>query len=368
MARDISPGATIGILGGGQLGRMLALAAARLGLKAHIYTPDAQSPAFDVSAAHTIAAYEDEAALAVFASAVDVVTYEFENVPARTAEVLAGICPVRPNPRALETSQDRLLEKQFLNGLGITTAPYAQVDDAAALAQAAAQLGRPSILKTRRFGYDGKGQTILREGSDLAVTFQSLGGGAAILEGVVPFVKEVSIVAARGLDGAFAAFDICENQHEHHILSVTRVPAQLSSEAAEAAIAMAQKIAEALDYEGVIGVEMFVTETPDSAGIPRQSIIVNELAPRVHNSGHWTQDGAVTSQFEQHIRAICGWPLGSTQRCGPVVEMRNLIGDGINTWRDILRDPAAHLHLYGKAEARPGRKMGHVTKIIEDGV
>jgi 5-(carboxyamino)imidazole ribonucleotide synthase len=271
----------------------------------------------------------------------------------------------------LEISQDRLFEKQFLSGLGIATAPYAQVDDAGALARAVAQLGRPSILKTRRFGYDGKGQTIVREGSDLAVTFRSL-GSAAILEGVVPFVKEVSVVAARGLDGAFAAFDICENQHEHHILSLTRVPARLSPAAAEAAIAIAQKIAEALDYEGVIGVEMFVTEAPDRAGVPQQSIIVNELAPRVHNSGHWTQDGALTSQFEQHIRAICGWPLGSTQRCGPMVEMRNLIGDEINAWRDILRDPAAHLHLYGKAEARAGRKMGHVTKILtkigEDGV
>jgi 5-(carboxyamino)imidazole ribonucleotide synthase len=350
---------------------MLALAAARLGLKAHVYTPDAQSPAFDVSAAHTVAAYEDEAALAVFAGAVDVVTYEFENVPARTAEVLAGICPVRPNPRALEISQDRLLEKQFLSGLGIATAPFAQVDDAGALARAVAQIGRPSILKTRRFGYDGKGQTIVREGSDLAVTFRSLGGGTAILEGVVPFVKEVSVVAARGLDGAFAAFDLCENQHEHHILSVTRVPALLSPAAAEAAIAMAQKIAEALDYEGVIGVEMFVTEAPNVDGVLQQSIIVNELAPRVHNSGHWTQDGAVTSQFEQHIRAICGWPLGSTQRCGPVIEMRNLIGDDIKAWRDILGDPSAHLNLYGKTEARPGRKMGHVTKILtkitEDG-
>jgi 5-(carboxyamino)imidazole ribonucleotide synthase len=368
MTNDIGPGATIGILGGGQLGRMLALAAARLGLKAHIYTPEVQSPAFDVSAAHTIAAYEDEAALAAFASAVDVVTYEFENVPARTAEVLAGICPVRPSPKALETSQDRLVEKQFLSGFGIATAPFAQVDDAEGLARALAQLGTPSILKTRRFGYDGKGQTIVREGADLAATFQSLGGVAAILEGVVPFVKEVSVVAARGLDGAFAAFDICENQHEHHILSVTRAPAHLSAEAAEAAIAIARKIAEALDYEGVIGVEMFVTETPGENGAARQSIIVNELAPRVHNSGHWTQDGAVTSQFEQHIRAICGWPLGSTQRCGPTIEMRNLIGDDVDAWREILQDPTAHLHLYGKTEARAGRKMGHVTKIIGDGM
>jgi len=364
MPQAIAPGATIGILGGGQLGRMLSLAAARLGLKTHIYTPDAQSPAFDVSAAHTIAAYEDETALAAFAKTVDIVTYEFENVPARTAEVLAAICPVRPNPRALETSQDRLLEKQFLSGLGIATAPYAQVDDAGALARAVAQLGRPSILKTRRFGYDGKGQTVVREGSDLAVTFRSLGGVAAILEGVVPFVKEVSVVAARSPDGGFAAYDVCENQHEHHILSVTRAPADLSPEAAATAVAIAQKIAEALDYEGVIGVEMFVTEVPDPTGTMQQVISVNELAPRVHNSGHWTQDGAVTSQFEQHIRAICGWPLGSAARCGPLIEMRNLIGDDNLGWHDILQDPDAHLHLYGKAEARPGRKMGHVTKII----
>jgi 5-(carboxyamino)imidazole ribonucleotide synthase len=366
MAQAIAPGATIGILGGGQLGRMIAMAAAQLGLKTHIYAPDSDSPAFDVAGAHTIAAYEDEAALTGFAHSVDVITYEFENVPFRTAEVLAEICPVRPNPRALATSQDRLVEKQFLTGLGIATAPYAQVDDAGALARAVAQVGRPSILKTRRFGYDGKGQTILREGSDLAVTFRSLGGVAAILEGVVPFIKEVSVVAARGLDGTFAAYDVCENQHDHHILSVTRAPAELSPEAAETAVGIARRIAEALDYEGVIGVEMFVTEAPDRAGVPRQSITVNELAPRVHNSGHWTEDGAETSQFEQHIRAICGWPLGSTQRRGEMVEMRNLIGEDILAWREILQDPTAHLHLYGKAEARPGRKMGHVTKVIRD--
>jgi 5-(carboxyamino)imidazole ribonucleotide synthase len=365
MAKVIAPGATIGILGGGQLGRMLAMAAAQLGLKVHIYSPDADSPAFEVAGAHTIAAYEDETALAAFAGGVDVVTYEFENVPARTAEVLAAICPVRPNPRALATSQDRLVEKQFLSGLGIATAPYAQVDDADALARAVVLLGRPSILKTRRFGYDGKGQTVVREGADLTAAFGSIGGVEAILEGVVPFIKEVSVVAARGLNGDFAAYDVCENRHEHHILSLTRAPAQLAPEAAQTAVATAKRIAEALDYEGVIGVEMFVTVAPDSAGAPHQSIIVNELAPRVHNSGHWTQDGAETSQFEQHIRAICGWPLGSTQIRGTRVEMRNLIGDEANAWREILHDPAAHLHLYGKTEARPGRKMGHVTKVID---
>jgi 5-(carboxyamino)imidazole ribonucleotide synthase len=364
MAQAIVPGATIGILGGGQLGRMLAMAAANLGLKAHIYSPDPQSPAFEVAAYHTIAAYEDETALTAFAKTADVITYEFENVPARTATVLNEICPVRPNPLSLATSQDRLVEKQFLTGLGVATAPFAQVDDAGALARAIAQLGRPSILKTRRFGYDGKGQTVVREGSDLAVTFRSLGNAPAILEGIVPFIKEVSVVAARGLDGTFAAYDVCENQHEHHILNLTRVPAQISAEAAAAAITIAQQIAMALDYEGVIGVEMFVTEAPDRTGVLRQAIAVNELAPRVHNSGHWTQDGASTSQFEQHIRAICGWPLGSTERLSQVVEMRNLIGDDASAWREILSDPAAHLHLYGKSEARPGRKMGHVTRLL----
>jgi len=355
----IMPGATIGILGGGQLGRMIALAAADLGLKSHIFSPDAQSPAFDVAAAYTIAAYEDEAALAAFAGAVDVVTYEFENVPARTAAVLASLRPVRPNPLALATTQDRLIEKEFLNSLGIATAPFVPVDDAGALARAVAQLGRPSILKTRRFGYDGKGQTVLREGSDLATAFRSLGGGPCILEGVVPFIKEVSVVAARGLDGTFAAYDVCENQHEHHILSLTTAPASLSPEATKTALETAHKIAAALDYEGVIGVEMFVTEQGSG-----QQIIVNELAPRVHNSGHWTDGGALTSQFEQHVRAICGWPLGSAKRCGEKVEMRNLIGDDVEKWHEILQDPANHLHLYGKAEARPGRKMGHVTKVF----
>jgi 5-(carboxyamino)imidazole ribonucleotide synthase len=364
MDKALAPGGTVGILGGGQLGRMLAMAAARLGLKVHIFSTDPNSPAFDVASARTIAAYEDETALAAFAQRVDVVTYEFENVPARTAAVIAEICPVRPNPRVLATSQDRLFEKQFLSGLGIATAPYAQVDDAGALARAVAQLGRPSILKTRRFGYDGKGQIVLREGSDLAVTFRSLGGGPAILEGVVPFIKEVSVVAARGLDGSFAAFDVCENQHEHHILSVTRAPALLTPEAAAKAFEITRQIADALDYEGVIGVEMFVVEAPAGHGAPREDIIVNELAPRVHNSGHWTQDGAITSQFEQHIRAICGWPLGSTKLTGASVEMHNLIGDDIDAWREILQDPAAHLHLYGKTEARPGRKMGHVVKVI----
>ena len=356
----IQPGGTIGILGGGQLGRMLALAAARLGLKVHIYAPEEDSPAFDVSFAHTIGSYEDEAALAAFADSVDVVTYEFENVPARAAEVLQAHCEVRPGAAALAASQDRLVEKQFMASLGIATAPFAAVDDAGGLARAVAQLGRPSILKPRRFGYDGKGQAMVREGSDLSALYRSLGSAPCILEGFVPFTKEVSIVAARGVDGSFAAFDVCENVHEHHILSLTKVPAGLSSETSDEALEIAQKIADALDYVGVIAVELFV-----SVEKGREVLRVNEIAPRVHNSGHWTQDGAVTCQFEQHIRAICGWPLGSTRRYG-AVEMRNLIGDDAHAWRSILAQEGACLHLYGKAEARPGRKMGHVNRVLPE--
>jgi 5-(carboxyamino)imidazole ribonucleotide synthase len=362
--RRLEPGDTIGILGGGQLGRMLALAAARLGLKTHIFCPDKDSPAFDVAAHHMIAAYEDEAALVQFADRVDVVTYEFENVPARTAAVLADHRPVRPGPAALAACQDRLTEKDFVTSLGIKTAAYVAVDDAGALARAVAQIGRPAILKTRRFGYDGKGQLMIREGSDLAAGFRSLGGVATILEGLVNFTKEVSVVAARGMDGSFAAYDVCENIHANHILSTSIAPARINGDCAAEAIACARKIADALDYVGVIGVEMFVTEEIGSDGAPRQSIKVNEIAPRVHNSGHWTLDGAVTSQFEQHVRAIAGWPLGATTRHGARVEMHNLIGDEVKAWPEILAEPGACLHLYGKTEARPGRKMGHVTRIF----
>jgi 5-(carboxyamino)imidazole ribonucleotide synthase len=362
----LEPGGTIGILGGGQLGRMLALAAAELGLRTHIYAPEADSPAFDVGTAHTLAAYEDEAALVRFAEAVDLVTYEFENVPARTAAVLAALRPVRPDPAALAVSQDRLFEKDFLTSLGIATASYVGVDDAGALARAVAQFGRPSLLKTRRFGYDGKGQAIIREGSDLAATFRGLGGQPAILEGIVPFIKEVSVIAARSADGSFAAYDVAENVHANHILSSTRVPAAIAPETATDAVACAKRIADALDYVGVIAVEMFVCEAA-SPDVGREILRVNEIAPRVHNSGHWTQDGALTSQFEQHIRAIAGWPLGAPRRHGNAVEMRNLIGEDVLAFEDILHEAGAHLHLYGKAAVRPGRKMGHVTRIVWDG-
>ncbi len=360
----LAPGGTIGILGGGQLGRMLVMAAAQLGLKAHIYTPEADSPAFDVAAARTIAAYEDERALADFAAQIDLVTYEFENVPARTAGILAELCPVRPGPAALAASQDRLSEKEFLASLGIETAPYISVEDAGALARAVAQLGRPSILKTRQLGYDGKGQVTIREGSDLAATFRGLGGVPAILEAVVPFVKEISVIAARGADGSFAAYDVTENVHVNHILSTSRAPAEIDADCAATAVAAARKIAHALDYVGVFAVEIFVTEEAGPAGTPAQKIKVNEIAPRVHNSGHWTLDGALTSQFEQHMRAIAGWPLGSTRRHGSTVEMRNLIGEDVNAFAEILAQDGACLHLYGKTEVRAGRKMGHVTRIF----
>ena len=365
MAERLMPGDTVGILGGGQLGRMLATAAARLGLKTHIFSPESDSPAFDVCAAKTVAAYENETALRAFADAVKVVTYEFENIPARTAELLTALRPVRPGPAALVASQDRLTEKDFLNDLGIATAPYRSVEDAGALARAVGDLGRPSILKTRRFGYDGKGQVTIREGSDLGAIFRGFGGAPSILEGYVPFTKEISVISARGLDGAFAAYDVTENVHANHILSVSRAPAKIDAACAAAAIATARKIADALDYIGVLAVELFVTDEPDADGRPVQTIRVNEIAPRVHNSGHWTLDGALCSQFEQHIRAIAGWPLGTTRHHGAAVEMHNLIGDDIAAYDDILREPGACLHLYGKADARPGRKMGHVTRVLD---
>jgi 5-(carboxyamino)imidazole ribonucleotide synthase len=351
-----APADTVGILGGGQLGRMLALAAAQLGLKAHIFAPEADSPAFDVAAFKTIAAYDDRAALAQFAAQVQVVTYEFENVPAATAAYLSSLRPVYPDAEALAVTQDRLSEKAFVSDLGICTAPYVVVDDAGSLARAVAQIGRPAILKTRRFGYDGKGQAAIREGSDLAAVFRSLGPAPCILEGIVPFVREVSVVAARGIDGSFAAYDVCENEHVQHVLSCSKVPAMLSAAVAEQAVAIAQRIAAALNYVGVMTVEMFVVDGPEVRPF------VNEIAPRVHNSGHWTLDGAVTSQFEQHIRAVCGWPLGSTRRHGKI-ETRNLLGDDVSQWRDLLAIEGACVHLYGKRDVRPGRKMGHVTFV-----
>jgi 5-(carboxyamino)imidazole ribonucleotide synthase len=361
---DIRPGATLGIVGGGQLGRMIALAAATYGLRVHVFAPDADSPAFDVSAEATIAAYDDVAALARFAASVDVVTYEFENIPAQAAEALAAKAPLHPNAAALATTQDRLTEKRFINDLGIETAPFRAVDTAEDLARALSEIGRPAVLKTRRFGYDGKGQRMIRaEGAvDPAAILAEFNGAPCILEGFVPFEVEVSVVAARGTDGAFAAYDPCANEHRDHILAVTRVPAPgIAPQTEAAAIGIARRIAEALDYVGVLAVEMFLV--PQGDGPAR--VVVNEIAPRVHNSGHWTIEGATTSQFAQHVRAVCGWPLGDSARVGGMaVEMHNLIGADVDDWAAILARPGTQLHLYGKGEARSGRKMGHVTQLL----
>jgi 5-(carboxyamino)imidazole ribonucleotide synthase len=349
----LPPGARVGILGGGQLARMLSLAAARLGIDCHIYAPEADSPAFAVSAAHTVAAYEDFEALARFAAAVDVVTYEFENVPGETAGFLDTRVPVAPGVAALKTAQDRIAEKTFISGLGIPVAPFAEISDLASLEQALARIGRPAVLKTRRFGYDGKGQTKIQADTVPAAALGEIGHQPAVLEGFVRFEKEVSVIAARSWSGEVAVFDVPENHHENHILRTSTVPARISDTVAMTARDFGSRIIAELDYVGVIGVEMFV------AG---EEVIVNEIAPRVHNSGHWTMDACHVSQFEQHIRAVCGWPLGSSERYADVV-MNNLLGDEINRWAELAAEPGVHLHLYGKREARKGRKMGHFNRV-----
>lgn len=353
----LKPGDTIGILGGGQLGRMLALAAARLGLRCQVFSPDPDSPAFDVVQRATCAEYADVEALEFFANDVDVVTYEFENVPSAAAMVLAARRPVLPSRTVLETTQDRLAEKDFVTSLGIRTADYADVSSVAGLREAIVRIGLPGVLKTRRFGYDGKGQIKIRQGDDLERAWAELGTRSAILEAFVPFEREISVVAARAADGQVECFDVTENEHRDHILKISRVPAAIPDALAEQAREIAGRIATALDYVGVLAVEMFVV--PGKQG---PSVLVNEIAPRVHNSGHWTLDGASISQFEQHIRAIAGWPLGKPVRHGEVT-MTNLIGDEINTYEQWLTVPGATVHLYGKGTPRPGRKMGHVTQV-----
>ncbi|QIK41942.1 5-(carboxyamino)imidazole ribonucleotide synthase [Pontivivens nitratireducens] len=347
MSEALKPGSTIGILGGGQLGRMLALAAAPLGLRVHIFEPGADCPAAQVVDACTTAPYEDEDALRAFAQTCDVVTYEFENVPTAALDLIESLVPIRPNRRALAVSQDRIAEKEFLQGIGLNVAPFAAVDDAASLEQAVTTLGTPSILKTRRFGYDGKGQARISDATLPEVTAPS------VLEGFVDFTAEISVIGARGLDGATVCFDPGQNVHLDGILHTTTVPAPLPRNLQTDAVLIAGRILNALDYVGVMGVELFVTP---------QGLIVNEIAPRVHNSGHWTQDACVTDQFAQHIRAVAGWPLGDGQRHSDAV-MLNLIGTDADDWAQFAAEPASALHLYGKSECRPGRKMGHVNRI-----
>ncbi len=354
----LPPGSTIGILGCGQLGRMLALAAARLGLKTHVYC-DTTGPAFDVATATTQAAFDDAEALGRFARSVDVVTYEFENVRVETAHILAASVPVRPSPLALEVAQDRLVEKEFMARLGIPLAPFVAVDAAEALPAALAQIGSPAILKTRRLGYDGKGQASLAPGEDATAAWAAVGGAPSVLERRVGFHCELSALIVRGLDGMTACYDCPANVHENGILRRSAVPSGLPESDLAQARTIATRIAEALDYIGVLAVEMFHLgpDAPESA-----RLMVNEIAPRVHNSGHWTIEACAVSQFESHIRAVAGWPLGTTLRHSDA-EMVNLIGDEAEGWLKLAAEPGVSLHLYGKHHARPGRKMGHVTRL-----
>ncbi len=353
LEKPLPPGSTIGILGGGQLGRMLALAAGQLGLKCHVFAPEGDNPAFQVADVHTVARYDDEAALAAFATSVGVVTYEFENVPAQTAAFLDRSVPLAPNAKALEISQDRLTEKTFISAIA-PVAPFASVESAADLGAAIAKTGSLGVLKTRRLGYDGKGQTRFSKGEDPEAAFAAIGRAPAILEGFVAFEREISVIAARGWSGEIAVYDVPENQHENHILRHSIVPAKIGKATEAAARDIASRIVAALDYVGVIGVEMFVMRG--------EQLLVNEIAPRVHNSGHWTMDACAVSQFEQHIRAVAGWPLGDPGRHSDVI-MTNLLGAEADRWREIAAQPDACLHLYGKSEARPGRKMGHVNRL-----
>ena len=352
--RPVPPGGTLGILGGGQLGRMTAQAAQRLGYRVHVYHDEPDAPCCQVTPLQTIAAWTDTEALVRFARSVDVVTLEWENIPVETLAFLQERVPVHPGPQVLAITQDRLLEKEFANRQGIATAPWRPARTEAEAVAAFAALGGPAILKTARLGYDGKGQARLDPGADAAAAWRALGGVPAILEGFVPFASEASVIVARGQDGSMRSFPPVENRHEGGILAETIAPADLPERVRAAAEETARRLAEALEFVGILAVEMFVTGTGE--------VLVNELAPRPHNSGHWTIDACVTSQFEQLVRAVCGLPLGDPSAlCGAV--MRNLIGDAVETWPRILESEGVRLHLYGKAEARPGRKMGHVTRL-----
>jgi 5-(carboxyamino)imidazole ribonucleotide synthase len=351
-------GSTIGILGGGQLGRMTAMAAASLGYRVHIFANEPDAPAAQVAAAATVASFSDPAAVARFAAAVDVATCEFENVPAAALRRVAAKRPVSPRPEIIEIAQDRLREKTFLRSIGVTTAEFRAAANPAELAAAMRELGRPAVLKTVRLGYDGKGQVMIRPETGPDEAWQRMGAALGILESFVDFACEISVIVARGADGALAAYPPVENRHVNHILHTTVAPARIAPETASEATSIARHIAERLDVVGVLAVEMFVTRSG--------AIVVNELAPRPHNSGHWTIDACVTSQFEQLVRAICGLPLGAAEHHSDAV-MTNLLGRDVAGWRAALDDPHAKLHLYGKSKVRPGRKMGHVTRLYPRG-
>ena len=355
MSEPLAPGSTIGILGGGQLGRMLSVAAARLGFVCHIYEPGTEPPAGHVAHRVTTASYDDAVALRAFGESVDVITYEFENVPTAALDLLESLAPIRPGRNALATSQDRLIEKEFLQEVGLTVAPFAEVDSLTDLQIAVEDMGTPSILKTRRFGYDGKGQVRLADADDdtLAAAIDSIAGAPAVLEGFIDFDLEISVIAARSIDGTVQVYDPGHNVHVDGILRTTTVPADVASTVSRSAVEAATTILESLDYVGVLGVEFFVQG---------ETLTVNEIAPRVHNSGHWTQNGCTVDQFEQHVRAITGWALGDGSRNVDVV-MENLIGEEIHNLEALSQDPNVAIHAYGKADVKPGRKMGHINRI-----
>lgn len=353
----IAPGSTIGIIGGGQLGRMLAIAAAQLGYRCHIYSPEESGPASEVAAYWTQGAYDDMAELARFAASVHVITYEFENIPVGPVGALADICVVAPGADALAIAQDRAKEKRYFEQAGGRAAPWAAVDSLSDLESALGRIGAPAILKTRRFGYDGKGQVRLANASEAAKAWREIGEAPSVLEGLVRFSHEFSIILVRTAKGETRTWTAPLNTHKDGVLAISSVPAPPEvADQAEQAAGLARKVADALSYVGVLTLEFFATE---------DGPVFNEMAPRVHNSGHWTIEGAVTSQFENHIRAICGLPIGDTSMRAARAEMRNLLGKDATRWLDCLSEPGAHLHLYGKREARPGRKMGHVTRLFE---
>jgi 5-(carboxyamino)imidazole ribonucleotide synthase len=357
--KTLAPGTTIGIIGGGQLGRMLSMAAAQLGYRTHIYAPEASGPAADVSAKWIQGSYSDSQALLAFAKGVSVVTFEFENVEPAPLRPLAEKVPLWPPFRALEIGQDRILEKTFAAECGGRTARWAKVDSRADLHAALATVGTPAILKTVRFGYDGKGQARIKTAADADLAWAAIGPGAPlILEEMIPFAHEFSLIVARDQQGSIAFWDAPENVHINGILATSTIPAPEPVRIqVTAARSLARKIAEKLNYVGVFAIEFFAgPEGP----------VFNEMAPRVHNSGHWTIEGAVTSQFENHIRAVVGLPLGSTKLIAPAIEMQNLIDDDADAWAQLAAEPGTHLHLYGKHESRPGRKMGHVTRLNLD--
>ena len=351
----LPPGSTIGILGGGQLGRMLSQAASRLGFNVVILDPEENSPAGRVSQGQVVAAYDDLTALTVLGRVAQAVTFEFENVPAASVATLAeGGALVAPGPKALAVAQDRVEEKTFLNGVGATTVDFAAIDSLDDLVAGLERLGTPALLKTRREGYDGKGQVWIRSAKMVADAWHAVGERPAILEARADFTRELSVIAARGRDGAVTVYPLGENVHQGGVLKTTRAPAAIDARTEKRARAIATSILEGLDYVGVLGVELF--------DLGESRLLVNEIAPRVHNTGHWTQDGCACDQFEQHIRAIAGWPLGPTAAHARV-EMTNLLGDEVEQWKALSGKPDARLHLYGKAEARPGRKMGHVNRV-----